>query len=104
MKAFDTVPHRRLFGKLRAYNIKEDLISWIESFFKNRVQQVVVHGEESEWMDVTSGIPQGSVLCILLFAIYINDLPAEVVSDISLFADNTKIFRIIYIDEDRNRL
>ena len=65
---------------------------------------MVVNGEYSEWMGVTCGIPQGSVLGPLLFIVYINDLPEEVESEIFLFADDTKIFRTIYTQEDKNIL
>ena len=43
----------------------------------------------SKWADVTSGIPQGSVLGPILFVIYINDLPNEINSDIYMLADDT---------------
>ena len=64
----------------------------------------MVQGEESTWRPVTSGIPQGSVLGPLLFVIFINDLPDCVTSDAYLFADDTKIFRIIGNDSDRDEL
>ena len=59
-KAFDTVPHRKLIGKLKSYNINEDIIGWIGNFITGRTQQVVIGEECSGWMPVTSDIPQGS--------------------------------------------
>ena len=50
---------------------------------------------ESKWHNVTSGIPQGSVIGPLLFVLYINDLPELTKSDTFLFADDIKIFRNI---------
>ena len=92
-KAFDTVPHRRLLKKLQCYGIKGAVLDWITDFLKDRKQTVRVNGAESFLQNVISGIPQGSVLGPLLFVVYINDLPDEVMSDIFLFADDTKIFK-----------
>ena len=94
-KAFNTVPHKRLISKLKAYNFSRQIISWISAFLTGRIQKVTVNGEDSEWGNVTSGIPQGSVLGPVLFVIFVNDLPDIVKSDMYLFADDTKIFRII---------
>ncbi len=57
-KAFDTVPHQRLLKKLKGYGIEGNIYSWIEDFLKDRKQKVVVNGEESDWTDIQSGIPQ----------------------------------------------
>ena len=104
-KAFDTVLHRRLIGKLKSYNINEDIIGWIENFITGRTQQDVIGEEEcSGWMPLTSGIPQGSVLGPMLFVIYINDLPETVRSDVYLFADVTKIFKVLNSENDKDIL
>ena len=103
-KAFDTVPHSRLLGKLRSYGINGNVLKWIEAFLRDRTQVVKVNGEESFSAPVLSGIPQGSVLGPLLFVIYINDLPDCISSDSFLFADDTKIFREITSAEDSDKL
>ena len=92
MKAFDTVPHKRLIGKLKSYCIEYYTLRWIQAFLSDRVQQVNVNGTNSEWANITSGIPQGSVLGPILFVLYINDLPKNIVSNVYMFADDTKIF------------
>ena len=103
-KAFDTVPHRRLLGKLESYGIQGKILAWIKSFLQDRTQQVVVNGSTSDIAPVISGIPQGTVLGPVLFVIYINDLLDEISSDGLMFADDTKIFRQIASREDAMEL
>ena len=90
-KAFDKVPHDKLMIKVRALGIVGEIADWIEDWLRNRKQRVVINGEASEWADVTSGVPQGSVLGPLLFIIYINDIDVGLVSRIAKFADDTKL-------------
>jgi len=89
-KAFDTVPHRRLLSKLNAHGITGQLHKWIQDFLTARTQRVHGNGATSSWKDVTSGVPQGSVLGPILFIVYVNDLPCEVINEARLFADDTK--------------
>jgi hypothetical protein len=100
-KAFDKVPHRRLVHKLAAYGISGKLLEWIKSFLRGRRQRVVMGNNVSEWEQVTSGVPQGSVLGPLLFVIYINDIP-EVIKHFSckLYADDSKLIAEIKDEQD----
>ena len=99
-KAFDRVPHERLLSKIKAHGIDGKVYSWIKSWLSNREQRVIVNGEKSNWGKVISGVPQGSVLGPLLFIIYINDLDTGISSNISKFADDTKIGRQISTPRD----
>ena len=75
--------------------LSEGLLRWFKLFFSNRRQRVVLNGVESNWADVLAGVPQGSILCPLLFLIYINDIVNNIRSSIRHFADDTTIYIII---------
>ena len=100
-KAFDKVPHQRLLLKLKAHGIGDSITDWIEQWLIDRRQRVVVDGEVSNWKLVLSGVPQGSVL---LFLIYINDLDDSITSNVLKFADDTKLFRKVNTDGDKQHL
>ena len=102
-KAFDKVPHQRLILKLKSHGIGISIINWIEQWLTERRQRVVVDGDVSNWKPVLSGVPRGSVLGPILFLIYINDLEEGVTSKILKFADDTKLFRKIKGNGDKQQ-
>jgi hypothetical protein len=103
-KAFDTVPHGPLIHKLEKNGITGRLLIWIKNWLSDRTQRVVLNGSSSEYCNVTSSVPQGSVLGPTLFLIYINDLCDEVGCESFLFADDTKIVQPVNNDSDRQKL
>ena len=103
-KAFDSVPFERLLKKLHAYGVRGKVLLWIREFLRDRSQRVVLADAKSDMATITSGIPQGSVLGPMLFLIYVNDLPEEVLSTFKLFADDTKLYREIQNDHDKEVL
>ena len=103
-KAFDTVPIRRLLAKVEAVGIRGRVLDWICEFLTGRCQRVVLRGAASNWSEVLSGVPQGSVLGPVLFLIYINDITLNIDSFIKLFADDAKIYRKINSPEDARLL
>jgi len=103
-KAFDTVPHKRLIEKVKAYGFAETIVGWLEDFVTGRKQRVQIKGSSSEDKDVKSGIPQGSVLGPFLFLLYVNDLPEQVTSFVYLFADDNKVWKDIANNMDKQTL
>ena len=87
--------HKKLLKKLKHYGFDDKVRTWIESFLADRMMRVMVNGAGSSWVEVLSGIPQGSVIGPLLFLLFVNDLPEWIVNSICMFAEDTKIWAAI---------
>uniref|UniRef100_A0A8C3F2F9 Reverse transcriptase domain-containing protein n=1 Tax=Chrysemys picta bellii TaxID=8478 RepID=A0A8C3F2F9_CHRPI len=103
-KAFDTVPHEELLVKLEKMGIDLKIQRWIRNWLMGRLQRVILKGELSDWREVTSGVPQGSVLGPILFNLFITDLGTKCRSGLIKFADDTKLGGIANSEEDRDIL
>ena len=97
-KAFDSVVHSKLIAKLLSYGLSIMLVEWINSFLVGRSQFVRIGSSISNYCDVLSGVPQGSVLGPILFIIYVNDIPRGRGIELKLFADDTKLYSVLQDD------
>ena len=94
---FDSVNHHKLLFKLKLFGITSKLHDWFKDYLFGRFQQTTIHWATSTPLPVLSRVPQGSILGPILFLIYINDI-ADVVhldSEMALYADDSKCFRVI---------
>jgi len=99
------MPHRSLIAKLRQLKISDFLLKWIVDYLTDRSQCIGVEGATSPPLPVLSGVPQGSLLGLLLFIIYIDGLN-DVLSNCSmrLYADDLLLYRPIHSPTDYQAL
>ena len=89
-KAFDTIDHNILLHKLEFYGVRGLALNWFQSYLTDRKQYVLYNNVQSQTLDITCGVPQGSVLGPLLFLIYVNDIANCLAhSKLISFADDT---------------
>ena len=91
-KAFDRVWHAGLLHKRKSYEISGHIFSLISSFLSNDRLRVVLDGNSSQEYPVNAGVPQSSILGPTLFLLYINDLLADVICNIAIYADDTTLY------------
>ena len=94
-KAFDTVPHNLIIKKFNHIGLPSWLTDWLYSYLSDRKAFVRLNSVSSRTFDITSGVPQGSVLGPLIFIIYVNDLCEQLSSSKLSFADDLKFFRAV---------
>ena len=88
-KAFDSIDHKILLGKLEHIGLSARSLRWFKSYLSDRRQCVYINGEVSETHPVDLGVPQGAILGPLLFNVYINSLSTAVTkSELVLYADD----------------
>lgn len=94
-RAFETVDRSILIDKLRAYGIGDIELEWFKSYLSHRKQRTRVNEQISKDIDVLLGVPQGSILGVLLFLVYINDMEKAIdIAELVLFADDALLYVI----------
>ena len=83
-KAFDRASYEKRLFKLECLGIGGSLLAWFRSYLSGRRHRVVIDNESPDFLPVTSGVPQGSILGPLLFLLFINDMPNAISKETSL--------------------
>ena len=114
-KAFDTVHHTLLLEKLSILGFQEGALEWVKSYLTGRRQKVVTDEDESDWIALRNGVPQGSILGPLLFSILVSDIRQHInFGSYHSYADDLQYYmpskpedlddNIALINEDLNRM
>ena len=99
-KAFDRINHQIAIKKLSYCGFSDNITQWFYSYLTDRQQFVSYNGFWSNYFVQKFGVPQGSTLGPLIFAVYVNDITQNINSSALLFADDLKIYREIRTKDD----
>ena len=92
-KAFDSIHHQLLLSKLDGVGVHGAELAWFQSYLYDRTQCVSIGKARSSFRPISSGVPQGSILGPLLFIVFMNKLPAKIMScETQLYADDTILY------------
>ena len=73
-KVFDCLPHKILLSKLSAYGLSDEAVLLLKSYLSDRKQRIKLNNIVSSWSEIKQGVPHGSILGLLLFNVFINDI------------------------------
>ena len=99
-KPFHRIWLHGLIFKFQSFGISGDLLELIKNFLSTKFQRVVLNGQTSKWEKINAGVRPGSILGLLFFLIYINDLSDGILSLVKLFADDTLLFSVVQNKND----
>ena len=84
-KAFATINHEILLGKLHAIGFSEKTVAWFKSYLSDRAFKGNINNHFSDLSKISCGVPKGSILGSLLYLLYVNDMPQNVHFDLKMF-------------------
>ena len=91
-KAFDNVWHGEIIHKPKRNGISGNLLSLLTDFLRTRKRRIILNGQSSSWANIDADLPQGFLLCPLLFLMYIIHLSNNLQCNPKLFTDDTSLF------------
>ena len=102
-KAFDTLDHTILLEKLKFYGICGNEVKLFKNYLTNRQQYVQFDSTKSSFENILTGVPQGSILSLLLFVKYITDISsASTFFKMLIYADDTTLYKSFSVHDMNN--
>ena len=98
-EAFDKMWHEGIINKLKRNGISGTLSNLLTEFLRNRKQRVILNGQSSSLANINAFRPQGFILGLLLFLIYINNLSDNLQCNPKLFVDDRSLFSTVKVSE-----